>query len=135
MVAALGAGQRTPVFRVGSRYEVYTWYLRLPGPPGAPWAGVVRVECSADLPKSEAIALADLAALTLPRFASSPYKDPRAPQNLTPIAGLERKLRGMLGDQRLLVRSLTAATRRATTGIPPGLAPQPELPHATEPAA
>ena len=40
--------------------------------------------------------------MTLPRFASSPYKDPRAPQNLTPIAGLERKLRGMLGDQRLL---------------------------------
>jgi hypothetical protein len=73
---------------------------------------VVRVECSADLAKSEAIALADLATLTLPRFASHPYKDPRAPQNLTPIAGLERKLRGMLGDQRLLLRGLTAATAR-----------------------
>ena len=61
------------------------------------------------------IRLADLSAVTLPRFASTPYKDPRAPQNLTPIAGLERRLRGMLGDQRLLLRALTtaAATTRA----------------------
>jgi len=114
VVARLGSGQRTPVFLLGTSWNRYTWYLRLPCPPGAPWAGVVRIECSADLPKSEAFALADLAALTLPRFASSPYKDPRAPQNLTPIAGLERKLRGMLGDQRLLMRGLTAAARRPT---------------------
>jgi hypothetical protein len=112
VVSRLGAGQRTPVFLLGTSWHRYTWYLRLPGGGGAPWAGVVRVECSADLAKSEAIALADLATLTLPRFASSPYKDPRAPQNLVPIAGLERKLRGMLGDQRLLLRGLTAATAR-----------------------
>jgi hypothetical protein len=60
----------------------------------------------------DAIALADQSAVTLPRFASSPYKDPRAPQNLTPIAGLERRLRGMLGDQRLLMRGLNAAAKR-----------------------
>ena len=48
----------------------------------------------ADLRPPQAIALADLSAVTLPRFASSPYKDPRAPQNLVPIAGLERRLRG-----------------------------------------
>ena len=53
--------------------------------------------------------LADLSEVTLPRFASTAYKDARAPQNLTPIAGLERRLRGMLGDQRLLLRSLSAA--------------------------
>jgi hypothetical protein len=113
VVGRLAPGQRTPVFLLGTSWNRYTWYLKLPGGAGAPWAGVVRVECSADLPKSEAVALADLATLTLPRFASSPYKDPRAPQNLTPIAGLERKLRGMLGDQRLLVRGLTAAVKRA----------------------
>jgi hypothetical protein len=112
VVSRLGPGQRTPVFFVGTSWNRYTWYLRLPGGGRAPWAGVVRVECSADLAKSEAIALADLSALTLPRFASHPYKDARAPQNLTPIAGLERKLRGMLGDQRLLLRGLTAATAR-----------------------
>jgi hypothetical protein len=112
VVNQLGPGQRTPVFLLGTSWHRYTWYLRLPNAGAAPWAGVVRVECSADLAKSEAIALADLATLTLPRFASHPYKDPRAPQNLTPIAGLERKLRGMLGDHRLLLRGLTAATAR-----------------------
>ena len=50
--------------------------------------------------------------VTLPRFASTAYKDPRAPQNLVPIAGLERRLRGMLGDGRLLHRALTLAAHR-----------------------
>jgi hypothetical protein len=109
VVGRLRAGERTPVFLLGTTWHRYTWYLRLPGPPGAPWAGVVRVETSADLPRAEAIELADRSAVTLPRFASTPYKDPRAPQNLTPIAGLERRLRGMLGDQRLLLRALSAA--------------------------
>ena len=84
----------------------WSWYLRLPGPAGAPWAGIVRVECSPDLTIQQAIELADLSAVTLPRFASTPYKDPRAPQNLVPIAGLERRLRGLLGDARLLHRTL-----------------------------
>jgi hypothetical protein len=109
IVGALRPGQRTPVFLLGTSWHRYTWYLKLPGPAGSPWAGVVRVEASADLPRGEVIRLADLSAVTLPRFASTPYKDSRAPQNLTPIAGLERRLRGMLGDQRLLLRSLVAA--------------------------
>ena len=82
---------------------------RLPTPSRAPWAGVVRVECAAELPVSAAVALADRSAVTLPLFASSAYKDPRAPQNLVPIAGLERRLRAMLGDARLLYRTLTVA--------------------------
>ena len=112
VVGRLGPGQRTPVFLLGTTWNRYSWYLKLPGPAGSPWAGVVRVETSADLPRTEAIRLADLSAVTLPRFASSPYKDARAPQNLTPIAGLERRLRGMLGDQRLLLRGLNAAVKR-----------------------
>jgi uncharacterized protein len=110
-VTRLRPGQRCPVFLLGTHWHRYTWYLRLPGPPGSPWAGIVRVEASADLPRGEVVRLADLSAVTLPRFASSPYKDPRAPQNLIPIGGLERRLRGMLGDSRLLLRSLTAAAR------------------------
>jgi hypothetical protein len=109
IVGRLRAGQRCPVFLLSDRRNRYTWYLKLPGPAGSPWAGVVRVEASADRPAGEAIRLADLSAVTLPRFASTAYKDARAPQNLTPIAGLERRLRGMLGDQRLLLRSLSAA--------------------------
>jgi hypothetical protein len=111
VVTGLAPGQRCPVFRLGTAWGGYSWYLRLPVAGGAPWAGIVRVECSADLTEAEAIGLADLSLVTLPRFASTPYKDPRAPQNLIPIAGLERRLRGMLGDARLLHRVLTAAAR------------------------
>jgi hypothetical protein len=110
VVTGLRPGERTPVFRTGTAWDVYSWYLRLPGPAGAPWAGMVRVECSTDVTRQAAIHLADLSTVTLPRFASTAYKDPRAPQNLIPIAGLERRLRALLGDPRLLHRSLTLAT-------------------------
>jgi hypothetical protein len=112
VVTALRPGQRSPVFLLGTRWHRYTWYLRLPGPSGAPFAGIVRVECAAELTPEGAVELAGLSAVTLPRFAATSYKDPRAPQNLVPIAGLERRLRGMLGDPRLLHRCLTAAARR-----------------------
>jgi hypothetical protein len=112
VVTALRAGQRSPVFLLGTRWRQYTWYLRLPGREGAPWGNLVRIECTAELPVAAAVALADLSTVTLPRFAATSYKDPRAPQNLVPIAGLERRLRGMLGDGRLLHRSLTLAASR-----------------------
>lgn len=118
VVVALRAGQRSPVFLIDIKWRRFTWYLRLPTPSRAPWAGIVRVECSAELTAQEAIALADLSAVTLPRFASTPYKDPRAPQNLVPIAGLERRLRALLGDPRLLHRALTVATSRAAAAVP-----------------
>lgn len=112
VVTALKPAQRTPVFGLGDRWGGWSWYLRLPGASGAPWSGIVRVECSPELDSDEAVELADLSAATLPRFASSAYKDPRAPQNLVPIAGLERRLRGMLGDARVLHRALMLATAR-----------------------
>lgn len=109
VVAGLAPGQRTPVFLMGSRWRRFAWYLRLPGPAGPPWAGIVRVECAAELAIEDAVALADASAATLPRFASREHRDPRAPQNLVPIAGLERALRSRLGDPRLLRRGLRAA--------------------------
>jgi hypothetical protein len=111
LVSTLAAGQRTPVFRVGSSWDRHSWYLRLPAGTGAPWAGIVRAECSPDLTASDAVVLASLSQVTLCRYASAEYKDPRAPQNLYPIAGLERELRRRLGDPRLLYRAL----RRAAT--------------------
>ncbi len=117
IIGQLRPGQRTPVFLLGTSWHRYTWYLKLPGPGGSPWAGVVRVEAAADLPRGEVIELSDRAALTLPRFASPGYKDARAPQNLTPIAGLERRLRGMLGDPRLLLRSLVSAAAAHAAGL------------------
>jgi hypothetical protein len=110
VVTALRPGQRTPVFHLGTVWGGWSWYLRLPGATGAPWAGIVRIECSPDLTIDEAVELAELSGATLPRFASSAYKDPRAPQNLVPIAGLERRLRGLLGDARVLHRALLQAT-------------------------
>ncbi len=118
LVGALGVSQRTPVFhmtnisRTGTAWERRSWYLRLPGPPGAPWAGVVRIECAADLPMAEVTRLAGLSQRCLARFASTEYKDSRAPQNLYPIAGLERELRRRLGDPQLLYRALREAARR-----------------------
>ncbi|GIG86866.1 hypothetical protein [Plantactinospora endophytica] len=113
LVTGLRARERSPVFRLGTAWGGYSWYLRLPGSGRGPWAGIVRVECSAELAEQQAVELANLSLVTLPKFASTPYKDPRAPQNLIPIAGLERRLRARLGDGRLLHRALTLATTRA----------------------
>jgi hypothetical protein len=109
VVASLGPGQRSPVFKMGTSWERLSWYLRLPGASRAPWSATVRLECSADLPVDDAVALADITARVLPDLASSPHKDPRAPQNLVPIGGLERQLRHRLGDAALLYRSLRGA--------------------------
>jgi hypothetical protein len=98
---------------MGTSWERHSWYLRLPCPIGSPWTGIVRIECGADLKRDTVIALANLSQVALPRFASTEYKDARAPQNLYPIAGLERQLRRRLGDPRLLYRALRqAATQR-----------------------
>ena len=114
VVSALKAGERTPLFAVGDRRFRYSWYMRLPGPATHPWWGIVRCEASGDLGRADAAAVADRVAATLPRFASQPHNDTRAPQNLHPIAGLERELRRRLGDPLLLERAL----RRAATPAP-----------------
>jgi hypothetical protein len=113
VVAALTPGQRTPAFTMGTSWRRHSWYLQLPGTPGVPWSGVVRIECPAELPPAGVTRLADLTARLLPPLASTPHKDPRAPQNLVPIGGLERELRRRLGDQQLLYRGLRAAAMNA----------------------
>ena len=86
LVGKLTPGQRTPVFLMGTSWDRHSWYLRLPCAPGAPWAGIVRVECAADLPRSEVIRLADLSQACLGRFASAPYKDYELRRTCTPSA-------------------------------------------------
>jgi hypothetical protein len=113
IVAALRPGERTPVFTIGTSWSRHSWYLCLPGGEDAPWAGVVRCEATSDLAAAEVVALADFTAIVLPRFASEPYKDARAPQNLYPIGGLERELRRRLGDSELLYRALRTVARRS----------------------
>ena len=80
-----------------------------------PRRGIVR-EASGDLTRAEAADLADHVTATLPRFASQPHNDPRAPQNLHPIAGLERELRHRLGHPAVMDRALRRAAWSAATG-------------------
>ncbi|MDF5754169.1 hypothetical protein [Spongiactinospora sp. TRM90649] len=109
VVSELAAGQRTPVFLMGTSWRRHAWYVRLSEGSATPWAGVARCEAGADLLPEEVVALADSITLALPGLAGVSYKDPRAPQNLTPIGGLEKLLRHRLGDPRFLYRALRAA--------------------------
>ncbi|MEV6641134.1 hypothetical protein [Amycolatopsis sp. NPDC051371] len=112
MVGRLGPHQRTPVFLMGTTWVRHSWYLRLPSVGGPPWSGVVRVEAAPHLGRAEVAELANLTQSVLGRFASVAYKDSRAPQNLYPIAGLERDLRHRLGDQQFVYRALRLAAAR-----------------------
>lgn len=108
LLPRLAAGERTPVFRI--RYGEttrYSWFLRLPftRPIHHALAGVVRLE-TPEIGKEAAVRLADLTAYHLPAFASLPQHDPRAPQNLLPVGGLERRLRHELGDALFIRRAI-----------------------------
>lgn len=105
VLTGLPAGHRTPLFLTTTSWSRYSWYLRLANHAG-PAGGLVRCEIDADRPVGEAARVASLVSSTLPRFASARHKDPRAPQNLYPIGGLERELRRRLGDKDLAMRAL-----------------------------
>ena len=129
LLARLAVGQRTPLFHISEgsssegsishgsselqriARERCAWFLRI-ADLGAQFhhlAGVVRLEVPGSLPVAEAAALADQTALALPRLASSPIRDPRAPQNLTPVGALEDVLTRRLGDRRWIRRQIAAA--------------------------
>lgn len=114
VVGRMAPGERSPLMCLGTSWSRLSWYLKLPGDGDdpLPWSGIVRCECSADLPLPEAIALADRVAATVPRFASRSHKDGRAPQNLYPIAGLERELRRRLGDSNVIYRAIRVSAAR-----------------------
>ena len=115
IVGQLPAGHRTPLFTIGEGgYRRYSWYLRLAErASGHSWAAVVRCEASANIERERVVLLADRCAAVLPKVGSVPHIDPRAPQNLVPIAALERHLRHLLGDAGLVVRSLRSALEAA----------------------
>jgi len=114
----LRVGERTPVFRIREgaegRHDRLSWFLRLADLHGHyhPLAGVMRLEVPGSLPCDVAAHLADQSALVLPGLASSPVRDPRSPQNLTPVGALEAALTHRLGDRRWINRLLMAAMER-----------------------
>lgn len=115
-VAALSQGQRSRLFLLDD--DRYACYLRVghPGPWASPWGGIARVEVPSGVGEESAVRVANDAQCWLPRFASALHRDSRAPVNLTPIAGLERHLRHLCGDQRLALRSLRESVRSLDQG-------------------
>lgn len=108
-VPELPVRQRTSVFQI--RSDLYGAYLRVgdPGPWASPWGGIVRVEVPAGAGLDEAIRVIDAATGWLPDYASEAHRDPRAPVNLAPIAGLEWHIRRAQGDPGLAVRAVRDA--------------------------
>lgn len=108
-VPTLAVGQRSSLFAMGE--ELYGAYLRVgdPGPWSSPWAGIVRLEVPAGAGRDTAAQAVDGAAAWLPRYASLAHRDPRAPVNLAPIAGLEQLLRRSNGNGALALRAVRAA--------------------------
>jgi hypothetical protein len=112
IIARLRTAQRTPLFLIGrgGAFPRYSWYLRLAEIAGGhSWTGVVRAEVSSHLDLVTARRVADRTTALLPLVASQPHVEPRAPQNLVPIAALERELKRRLGDRTFVHRALRSA--------------------------
>jgi len=128
LLPRLEVGERTPLFRLVDGDDLgrpgrTSWFLRI-ADLGASWhplGGIMRLEVPGALPIAEAVVLAEQSALVLPRLASSPHRDPRAPQNLTPVGALEEALTHRLGDRlwvRRLITAHVAEAERASWALP-----------------
>jgi hypothetical protein len=110
LLPRLELGERTPLFLIGGREPRYAWYVRIARGRRIESAltGVARLEAPAARGISEARTLADVSAREMVRFASDATRDPRAPQNLLPIGGLEACLKHLLGDASVVRRAVEA---------------------------
>ncbi|MSP22172.1 MAG: hypothetical protein EXR66_04035 [Dehalococcoidia bacterium] len=132
LLSSLRTGERTPLFRVTDPEDAaspgrYCWYLRIAELPANfhPLSGIVRLEVPGALPLSRAVALADQSSLSIPRLASTPARDPRAPQNLVPVGALEATLTHRLGDREWIRRLLTTHLAAGSADGLPAPAPAP----------
>lgn len=107
----LKPGERTPIFLIKEQNRPHwSWYLKSGnyqcsqnlGYHGL--HGIVRLELSSEIPFDTAQKIADRTTHLIPEYSSHPYKDPRAPQNLTPVGALERELGRRMGDANLIKR-------------------------------
>lgn len=117
LVFRLNTGERTPIFSIrDGNTNRYSWYLRIA--PGRSvdhrLSGIIRLESQGTKGIDAAVALADKTAAFLPRLASTPARDARAPQNLTPVGALEQHLRNQMGDTTLIKRAIE---RRISEGL------------------
>jgi uncharacterized protein len=125
----LQPGQRTPIFLIAAGLKRYSWYLRLAevAPFMQPFAGLVRLEVRNDLGLEWAQRVADWSCVILPKYAAKSFRDPRAPQQLMPIAFLESELGRRMGDMNIIRRRIQAYLREQAGELrEPNLEP-PEL--------
>jgi hypothetical protein len=117
LLPRLEVGERTPLFLIPGREPRYAWYVRIARgrPIESALTGVVRLEAKAARGLEEAKTLADLSAREMKRFASDAMRDPRAPQNLFPIGGLEARLKHLLGDPAVVRRAVEAQLHSEVT--------------------
>jgi hypothetical protein len=110
LLARLAPGERTPLFGLASQQqplERYAWYTRVVQSPKT-WhdhAGLVRCEVRGGVGLERARELADRISGILPRYAGR-TTDPRYPQNLAPVGGLEQWLQHRMGHRALIRRAL-----------------------------
>ncbi|MFP4122703.1 DNA double-strand break repair nuclease NurA [Coleofasciculus sp.] len=113
----LAPGERTPIFAIRDKSDLrrrWSWYLRsgssdicLKRLGYHELQGLVRLELySESVPFDQAVEIADQSTSLIPQYASHPCRDPRAPQNLTPVGALERELGRRMGDRAVIERRL-----------------------------
>jgi uncharacterized protein len=112
LLGRLGTGERTPAFALIDQegtVRAFSWYTRIAErrPAWHDHAGLVRCEVRSGVGLDRALAIANLVTAILPGYAGRPA-DPRAPQNLAPVAGLETWLRHRMGDRAMIRRSLVS---------------------------
>lgn len=117
LLPRLSIGERSPLFLIldpSGRHARYSCYVRLGRgrPIESALAGLARLELPGAPGLAAARRAADVAAAHLPRFASDAPRDPRAPQNLYPVGGLESELRRRLGDALVIRRAIEALLMR-----------------------
>lgn len=111
----LQPGQRSSLFSWGDKHGCYLRLSPLRGHQH-PYFGLVRLETMGD--SESALLWLHEAAGWLPAFAGVAHLDPRAPQNLQPIAGLERELRRRCGDAGLALRAVRQAVNHLQKEAP-----------------
>ncbi|NPB05560.1 MAG: hypothetical protein GXO08_04175 [Aquificae bacterium] len=115
----LKRGQRTPLFLFEEKTTAFrngrfvetsvrklACYVRLTDGWGDPTAGLARVELPYTEDRETAVKTAEAAAAAALAFANDPLRDRRAPQNLTTVSYLERRLRRLLGEYGLVRRAV-----------------------------
>lgn len=102
----LQPGERTPLFSVGrGSFRYWSWYLRSGRVGQGSLHGIVRLEIFASKANLDwAQRIADWSCYLVPKYASEPLRDPRAPQNLMPINALESWLGRHMGSAALAQR-------------------------------